>query len=354
MKTKIKRGVMLIALAIMSCLVFGLVACTKPEPSEPVLSGISITNKAELTAEWHAGDADRTIVVALSPESFTSDKTEITVTSSGEAVTVDTDDKFKLHAVADGKATVTVAAGDFTDSVEITVSRAVPPLGGIAINATQLAAEWYIGEADRTVTVTYDPASDYNASNTPATVTSSILPAVLPMPAMAGVTSPTMIIGMRKPRNWLNMALNVTNGLIHGSVITLPRATPRTMAMIMRGSSPNRIFFMCVRFCFKQYRQARSLYAGLPVYLRPSDGYGAVRPFVCRFLRLPDVQALSSFSLSAMSRPSCSHAAVVSALRLWQMSTGVPTGSKCRWCSFQSFILDTALLAHPWLPNHPR
>ena len=129
MKTKIKRGVMLIALAIMSCLVFGLVACTKPEPSEPVLSGISITNKTELTAEWHAGDADRTIVVALSPESFTSDNTEITVTSSGEAVTVDTDDKFKLHAVADGKATVTVAAGDFTDSVEITVSRAVPPLG---------------------------------------------------------------------------------------------------------------------------------------------------------------------------------------------------------------------------------
>ena len=48
MKTKIKRGVMLIALAIMSCLVFGLVACTKPEPSEPVLSGISITNKTEL------------------------------------------------------------------------------------------------------------------------------------------------------------------------------------------------------------------------------------------------------------------------------------------------------------------
>ena len=122
MKTKIKRGVMLIALAIMSCLVFGLVACTKPESSEPVLSGISITNKTELTAEWHAGDADRTIVVALSPESFTSDNTEITVTSSGEAVAVDTDDKFKLHAVADGKATVTVAAGDFTDSVEITVT----------------------------------------------------------------------------------------------------------------------------------------------------------------------------------------------------------------------------------------
>lgn len=173
MKTKIKRGVMLIALVIMSCLVFGLVACAKPEPSEPVLSGLSITNKTELTAEWHVGDADRTITVALTPDSFTTGNTEITVSSSGTAVTVDPDDKFKLHAAADGKATVTVAAGDFTDSVEITVSRAVPPLGGIAINATQLAAEWYIGEADRSVTVTYDPASDYNASNTPATVTSS-------------------------------------------------------------------------------------------------------------------------------------------------------------------------------------
>lgn len=75
-------------------------ACSlhETEPSEPVLSGINITNKTELTAEWHAGDADRTIVVALSPESFTSDNTEITVTSSGEAVTVDTDDKFKMKS----------------------------------------------------------------------------------------------------------------------------------------------------------------------------------------------------------------------------------------------------------------
>lgn len=173
MKTKIKRGVMLIALAIMSCLVFGLVACAKPEPSEPVLSGLSITNKTELTAEWHVGDADRTITVALTPDSFTTGNTEITVSSSGTAVTVDPEDKFKLHAAETGTATVTVTAGDFTDSVEITVSRAVPPLGGIAINATQLAAEWYIGEADRSVTVTYDPTSDYNAGNTPATVASS-------------------------------------------------------------------------------------------------------------------------------------------------------------------------------------
>lgn len=170
MKTRFKKGVMLIALAITACLAFGLAACAKKKPQ---LTGISITNKTELTAEWHVGDADRTITVALAPESFTADNTEITVTSSGDAITVDAEDKYKLHAAAEGTATVTVTAGKFSDSVEITVKRAVPPLNGITINAAEITAEWYIGEADRTVTVAYDPASDYNATNTPATVTSS-------------------------------------------------------------------------------------------------------------------------------------------------------------------------------------
>ncbi len=173
MKTKIKKGVMLIAIAVIACLAFGLIACTDPEPSNPVLAGISITNKTELAVDWRVGDADRTMTVSLSPESFTANNTEITVTSSGAAITVDGTDKFKLHAAAEGKATVTVTAGDFSDSVEITVKKAVSPLNGITINETELTAEWYIGEADRTVTVAYDPSSDYNATNTPAVVTSS-------------------------------------------------------------------------------------------------------------------------------------------------------------------------------------
>ena len=78
------------------------------------------------------------------------------------------------------------------------------------------------------------------------TVTRSILPAELPMPAMAGVTRPTMMIGMRKPRNWLNIALKVMNGRIHGSVNTLPSNTPNAMATMIRGSSPKRVFFMYV------------------------------------------------------------------------------------------------------------
>ena len=73
----------------------------------------------------------------------------------------------------------------------------------------------------------------------------SIFPADLPMPAIAGVTSPTIIIGTRKPRNWLKMALKVMNGRIQGSVITLPNATPSIMATIIWGSSPKRVFFIC-------------------------------------------------------------------------------------------------------------
>ena len=153
MKTKIKKGVMLIAIAVIACLAFGLIACTDPEPSNPVLAGISITNKTELAVDWRVGDADRTMTVSLSPESFTANNTEITVTSSGAAITVDGTDKFKLHAAAEGKATVTVTAGDFSDSVEITVKKAVSPLNGITINETELTAEWYIGEADRSLTI---------------------------------------------------------------------------------------------------------------------------------------------------------------------------------------------------------
>ena len=67
-------------------------------------------------------------------------------------------------------------------------------------------------------------------------------------------------------------------------------------------------------------------------------------------------------SLSAMSRPSCLHAAAVSAFTLWHMSTGVPTGSAFSDAE-GTYIKEetdmkydpelTALLAQPWLPNHP-
>jgi hypothetical protein len=48
--------------------------------------------------------------------------------------------------------------------------------------------------------------------------------------------------GMRKPRNWLNTLLNVTNTRTHASGSTFPINTPSTMAIMMRGNNP--IFFI--------------------------------------------------------------------------------------------------------------
>lgn len=74
-----------------------------------------------------------------------------------------------------------------------------------------------------------------------AVITSS-LPAPLPMSAIAGVTSPTMMSGIRKPRNSLKSALNVTNTRTGMSGDTMPNPIPRIMAMIILGSKPNLIF----------------------------------------------------------------------------------------------------------------
>ena len=61
---------------------------------------------------------------------------------------------------------------------------------------------------------------------------------------MAGVTSPTMSSGIRKPKKLPKMELNVTKTRTHGAVSTLPRTTPNTMAMRMRGNRPILIFFI--------------------------------------------------------------------------------------------------------------
>ena len=77
-----------------------------------------------------------------------------------------------------------------------------------------------------------------------AVVASSILPALLPMSAMATVTNPRMTKGMTKPRNWLNVALKVTKILTRKSGKKLPARIPSIMAMTMRGKSPMRVVFM--------------------------------------------------------------------------------------------------------------
>ena len=92
----------------------------------PELEGVSITNKAALTAEWILGEADRTVEVAYSPDSFTEQDTPFTVESSDEEV-IEADGS-TLKAVGVGTATITVSAGGKQDSVSITTSVTAPVL----------------------------------------------------------------------------------------------------------------------------------------------------------------------------------------------------------------------------------
>ena len=90
--------------------------------------------------------------------------------------------------------------------------------------------------------------NDRNPDSTVATyassvVATSILPAPLPMSAMAGVTRPTIIRGI------INSPLNVTNKRTTTSGITNPVPIPSTIAMIIRGNSPILNFFITQFFC---------------------------------------------------------------------------------------------------------
>lgn len=86
---------------------------------KPTLKEVTITNKAELSALWVQGDGERTIEVALSPDAFTADNTEISVISSDP--TVISVDGMKLTSVAVGTSTITVSAGGYSDTVNIEV-----------------------------------------------------------------------------------------------------------------------------------------------------------------------------------------------------------------------------------------
>ena len=135
---------------------------------KPVLSGVSITNKEALTAEWVEGDADRTVEVSLTPDSFTLENTQVTVTSANpEVVEVS---GMTLKAAGAGTSVITVTAGEFTDTVELTVR---PALESVQVsNKEALTAQWIIGSEDRTVEVALSPSEYYNTQNTQITVTS--------------------------------------------------------------------------------------------------------------------------------------------------------------------------------------
>ncbi len=162
---------LVLVLAIVGCLTFGIAACGGG--GKDGLKSVTITNKTELTAEWKVGDADRTVNVSLSPDTFTTENTTVTITSNKTAVVQV--DGMKLKAVGAGEATITAKAEGKTDTVKITVKAKgnTPALESVTItNKTALTEAWKVGDADRTVTVALAPDT-FTTDNTTVTITSS-------------------------------------------------------------------------------------------------------------------------------------------------------------------------------------
>lgn len=90
--------------------------------SQFVANSVSITNKTDLTADWHLGSEDRTLNLTIDPtgnvNQLINDGT-ITITSSNTAVVAVSGRKLQAKSI--GTATITVTYGDKTDTVDITV-----------------------------------------------------------------------------------------------------------------------------------------------------------------------------------------------------------------------------------------
>ena len=140
---------------------------------KPVLTSLTITNKTELSAAWSMNGGEREVAYEYSPANF--EGAQVSITSSAPEIVEVKDGKLIAKGVGEATITVTVKTDEpreksATDSVTVTVS---PVLNAVTIaNEDKLAADWYLGEGDRTVEVSYDPAEHFNADNTPATVTS--------------------------------------------------------------------------------------------------------------------------------------------------------------------------------------
>ena len=97
---------------------------TEPGPSSVVAESVSITNKTDLQAEWHVGEATRKVIITASPEIENINEClnngSLTITSSNAEIVSVT--RLMLTPKAAGKATITVNYGGKSDSVEITVS----------------------------------------------------------------------------------------------------------------------------------------------------------------------------------------------------------------------------------------
>ena len=80
---------------------------------------------------------------------------------------------------------------------------------------------------------------------------------------MAGVTNPTIISGIIKPRNWENTLPNVAISLAHHMGATTPTPMPAAIATIIHPSSPIFNFFM-VQVYYMSGVGARGNQCGFP------------------------------------------------------------------------------------------
>lgn len=124
-----KRVALLVSLLTFSTIsASALTSCNSiantPTEDDNTVTSISIANKTELQAEWRVGEANRQIKISALPDTVNVDQliddNKLTITSSNTAV-INVLGKY-LAPVSEGTATITIAHGTLTDSVEITVS----------------------------------------------------------------------------------------------------------------------------------------------------------------------------------------------------------------------------------------
>lgn len=163
-----KKSIILVLLIFCFCLTVGLAACSGNNPNLKGLDAVSITNKQELTAEWTEGGAERKVNIALAPEQYTTDNTNVVIESDNTNVIIA--DGNTLKAVGGGVAKITAYYGNVSDSVTVIVT---PKLKKIEIsNKAELASAWVSGDDDRAVNVTFNP--DYfNTAHPNVEITSS-------------------------------------------------------------------------------------------------------------------------------------------------------------------------------------
>lgn len=114
----------------------------------PTVTKFEISNKTDLTAEWHVEDADRLIRFDIEPAANPQvliNNGELVITSSNTGVVSVL--SANLHAVAAGQATITATYAGLTDTVEITVlEKVVTPAMKIAALRDAITAEEIVKE----------------------------------------------------------------------------------------------------------------------------------------------------------------------------------------------------------------